>query len=322
MTSNISENTKAVLLLTAPLLSADSEAQYDLLRPSEYQRLVKLLSQSKLEPHDLTTTDVTDLPNELKTVVELERLRSLLGRDTQLNEAIEHWQMRSIWVISPSDDDYAQRFQSRLKEHAPPLVYGCGEVSLLDRGGLAVVGSRDVNPWLVEYTEGVGRLAAEADVPIVSGGARGIDQAAMRAALHSGGSATGILADSLEKAASNREHRDLLIDKRLLLLTPFDPLAGFNVGHAMQRNRLIYALADAALVVNSDLEKGGTWAGAIEQLEKLRLVPVYVRNEGEITEGLKALQRKGAQPWPKPETPSALIEVLNTKHEAEQLSLL
>ena len=36
----------------------------------------------------------------------------------------------------------------------------------------------------------------------------------------------------------------------------------------MQRNKLIYALADAALVVNSDYEKGGTWAGAVEQLER------------------------------------------------------
>ena len=34
----------------------------------------------------------------------------------------------------------------------------------------------------------------------------------------------------------------------------------------MQRNKLIYALADAALVVNAEKDKGGTWNGAIEQL--------------------------------------------------------
>lgn len=43
----------------------------------------------------------------------------------------------------------------------------------------------------------------------------------------------------------------------------------------MQRNKLIYALADASLVVSSDLNKGGTWAGAVEQLDKLKFVPVY-----------------------------------------------
>ena len=78
----------------------------------------------------------------------------------------------------------------------------------------------------------------------------------------------------------------------------------------MQRNKLIYALADAALVVNSDFEKGGTWAGAVEQLEKLRLVPVYVRSMGKRATGMEALRRKGALPWPDPETPEALAEAL------------
>ena len=66
----------------------------------------------------------------------------------------------------------------------------------------------------------------------------------------------------------------------------------------MQRNKVIYALSDAALVVNADINKGGTWAGAIEQLEKLHLVPVYVRSTGEPSKGLGALKAKGAMPWP------------------------
>jgi hypothetical protein len=49
----------------------------------------------------------------------------------------------------------------------------------------------------------------------------------------------------------------------------------------MQRNKLIYALADAALVVNSDFEKGGTWAGAIEQLERLHLIQARTLPRGD-----------------------------------------
>ena len=70
----------------------------------------------------------------------------------------------------------------------------------------------------------------------------------------------------------NREHRNLLLDGQLVLISPYDPSAGFNVGNAMQRNKLIYALADTSLVVSSDLNKGGTWAGAVEQLDKLKFV--------------------------------------------------
>jgi predicted Rossmann fold nucleotide-binding protein DprA/Smf involved in DNA uptake len=167
-----------------------------------------------------------------------------------------------------------------------------------------------VDEALVAYTEDIGRLAAKAFRTLISGGARGIDQAAMRGALEAGGKVAGILADSLERAALNRGHRNFLRDGQLALVSPYDPVAGFNVGHAMQRNKLIYALADAALVVSADYEKGGTWAGAIEQLEKLRLVPVYVRSNGQTGMGLEALRHKGALPWPKPETPEALAEVL------------
>lgn len=76
---------------------------------------------------------------------------------------------------------------------------------------------------------------------------------------------------------------------------------------------MIYTLADAALVVSSDYKKGGTWAGVIEQLEKFRFIPVYVRSNGNIGKGLKALQEKGALPWPNPQSPDLLIEALNVQ---------
>ena len=121
----------------------------------------------------------------------------------------------------------------------------------------------------------------------------------------------GVLADGLEKAAMLREHREALRDGRLVLISPYDPAARFQVGHAMQRNKLIYALSDAALVVNSDFGKGGTWAGATEQLDKLKLVPVYVRADGEMGKGLEGLRERGARPWPDPEMPEALERILD-----------
>jgi len=166
---------------------------------------------------------------------------------------------------------------------------------------MAVVGSRHVDESLIDYTMAVGKLAARAHRTLVSGGAKGIDQAAMRGALEAGGKVSGVLADSLEKTTMNRENRNLLLDGQLVLISPYDPGAGFNVGNAMQRNKLIYALADASLVVSSDLNKGGTWTGAVEQLDKLKFVPVYVRSTGESSVGLDALRGKGAIPWPNPQ---------------------
>ena len=220
--------------------------------------------------------------------------------------------------MSRADAAYPTRLKTRLKEDSPPILYGCGDATILETGGLAIVGSRDVSEELAEYTARVGRLAAGAARTVISGGARGIDQAAMRGALEEGGKVAGVLADSLERAAMHRDHRDALMRGRLALISPYDPSAGFNVGHAMQRNKLIYALADAALVVSSDYEKGGTWTGAVEQLERFRFVPVYVRSDGDIGRGLEALRQKGAAAWPDPTTSAQLAEAMSRDMPRQQ----
>ena len=79
----------------------------------------------------------------------------------------------------------------------------------------------------------------------------------------------------------------------------------------MQRNKLIYALADASLVVSSDLNKGGTWTGAVEQLDKLKFVPVFIRSTGESSDGLDGLRRKGALAWPNPQDVDSFEDVFN-----------
>jgi DNA processing protein len=300
MTLVISPNTRAILLLTAPLIAGRGTSSPDLLSPGEYKRLARHLREMQRQPADLCSADAIDLLHECRSVIDLSRLQRLLGRGFLLSQAVERWHTRAIWVISRADAEYPRRLKHRLREDAPALLYGCGDLNLLESGGLAVVGSRHVDDSVIDYTVAVGRLAAQAGRTLVSGGAKGIDQAAMRGAIEAGGKVSGVLADSLEKTAMNREHRNLLLDGQLTLISPYDPSAGFNVGHAMQRNKLIYALADASLVVSSDFDKGGTWAGAIEQLEKLKLAPIYVRSTEPLSLGLDALRKKGALPWPDP----------------------
>jgi predicted Rossmann fold nucleotide-binding protein DprA/Smf involved in DNA uptake len=132
----------------------------------------------------------------------------------------------------------------------------------------------------------------------------------MHGALAGRGRSVGVLADSLERAVVSRDHRGHLLDGRLTLISAYDPAAGFNVGHAMQRNKAIYALADAALVVNADLGNGGTWAGAVEQLQRLHFVRLYVRSAGELGEGLEGLIRLGARRWPEPASPENFRRVV------------
>ncbi len=308
----LSPNTQAILLLTAPLIAGRRQPSLELLTPGEYKRLARFLRDKQRQPADLLSSGAEELLRECGELLDSARLARLLGRGFLLSQAVERWQTRAIWVVSRADAEYPARLKARLRDDAPPILYGCGDATILETGGLAVVGSRHADSILIDYAEDIGRLAATAGCTLVSGGARGIDQAAMRGTLEAGGKAAGILADHLEGPALSSEHRDVLIDGRLVLVSPYDPAAAFNVGHAMQRNKLIYALGDAALVVSSDYRKGGTWAGAVEQLDKLRLVPVYVRSNGRSEEALEALEQKGALVWPNPATPETLMEAITT----------
>ena len=309
---SLSANTQAILLLTAPLINGKRESNGPLLlSQGAYRRLAKWLHSRSLSPSDLLGREAAMLAHECEAELDLPPLKPLLDRGFQLSQAVERWNQRSIWVASRADSDYPRRVKDRVGDAAPAVIYGCGDPGLLGKGGLAIVGSRNVSDELLQYTADVARLSAEAGRPVLSGGARGVDQAAMRGAGEAEGQVVGILADSLERAAIRREHRQPLMTGNLTLCSPYDPQAGFNAGHAMQRNKLIYALADAALIVNADFEKGGTWNGAIEQLETYRHIPLFVRDDSRKNKGLEALKRRGARTWPSPSNPSDLAEALS-----------
>ena len=310
MNAELSPNTQAILLLTAPLLVGKGKSSARPLITPEYGKLAQSLRAAGREPADLLTSGERKFLPEVVPGFDSVRVSQLLERGFLLSQALELWRARDIWVVSRADPEYPQRLKKRLGNVAPPALYGCGDAALLNGGGLAVVGSRAASEASMEYADRVGRLAASAQRAVISGGARGVDQAAMRGAWSEWGVAIGVLGDRLGKAALDRGNRDALMDGCLALISPYDPEAGFNVGNLMQRNKLVYALADAGLVVESDYRKGGTWEGAVEQLDKLRLVPIYTRSQGEVGQGLKALQRKGAMEWPNPQTADEFSQVM------------
>jgi len=314
VTPTVSSNTKAILLLTAPLAVGKERGDDEILKPAEYRALAARLRELGREPADLVAAGDSDLLDQCASSVDGGRLRRLLSRGFLLSQAIEQWQSSAIWVVSRADSEYPKRWKTRLRDHAPAILFGCGPQSLLDpggkAGGLAVVGSRNVDAALLEYATSIGRLVAEARRPIISGGARGVDEAVMLGAGAAGGTVIGVLADSLQRTVMKREWRDLIVNGQAVLVSPYDPRARFNVGHAMARNTLIYALADAALIVNAEKDKGGTWAGATEQLRQRTLVQVYVRSTGARSAGLDALRALGAKPWPNPTDAAGLERAL------------
>lgn len=289
----------AVLSLTARSLGGQSSVTRDAvtpLGPREWSRVARALAAAGATPADLLGREIGDLATLLGGVPgAAETVARLAGRATIFALEVERLASRGIWLVSVAEDAYPTRLRDRLGDAAPPILYGAGTVELLGAGGIAIVGARNAHPEALTYAEEAAAAVARSGRPVVSGGARGIDQAAMAGAAQAGGSVVGVLADSLERQVRATEVRALIADERLVLLSPYGADLPFSVGNAMGRNRLIYCLADAAIVVSTAEGEGGTWAGATEAL-KTGWVPVHARTGAGAPAGNAALVARGALP--------------------------
>ncbi len=309
--TTISDVAKVYLLLTSRMATGrrsrnGADAGLALLTLSTLNPLVARLNDIGAGLEELVSHRGDDLIDALEPDFDVGNLRGLLGRGLQMSLAIERWQQRGIWVLSREDEEYPKLLRSRMGDKAPPIIYGCGESYLFNENGLAIVGSRNASRSALDFAKKVGRQAADNSFSVVSGAARGVDRASITGALGAGGNAIGVLADGLSRAAISQANRIPISEDRLVLITPYDPDAGFSTGNAMGRNKLIFALSNAGLVAETDYEKGGTWAGATEQLKRLKFVPMFVRATGTSSRGLDELKTLGAREWADPNDSDAV----------------
>ncbi|MCD4654171.1 DNA-processing protein DprA [bacterium] len=298
MDNVLTDDTKTIILLCGVI---GKKCSVNPLAQKDYTVLVRWLISENMRPMDLLQQENISLAAQ-GSGLDRERLKTLLGRGVQLGFAVEEWQRNSIWIISSSDLDYPVRLKKHLREKAPPLLFGVGEKSLLRGGGVAIIGSRNVDTEGEDFTRRAAELCASNNIPVVSGGARGVDQIAMLSAFDAGGITIGVLADNLLKKSLERNARNAIFEGRLVLISSYHPTARFSVGTAMGRNKLIYAMADYALVVSAEHKKGGTWAGATEELKRENSLTVFVRSSANVPLGNKKLLELGAIKWPEIES--------------------
>ena len=297
----LTPHAESVVLLTAVLGKQGADGPKPL-SIGEWADFAQLLQSRQMRPADLLE------PNGEQVVrgwqhrsITAERVGLLLGRGAALALCLERWERAGLWLLVRSDADYPRQLKRRLEWKSPPLLFGCGNRSLLAKRGLAVVGSRRASGEDLEVAASLGRAAAANGHMVVSGGARGVDESAMLASLNVEGTAVGMLAAGLQRAATSRKWRGALERGDLALISPFAPTAPFHAGNAMGRNRYIYCLASVAAVVASEEDAGGTWNGAVENL-KHGWVPLWTHRSTAASSGNAALVARGARWLPDEET--------------------
>ena len=311
-TAALSSDNQVILLLCTPLALARRDLELKPLSRSEWNDVARAIDGSRFKrPGAILGAEAASLARDLSISVPLaERIAALLARGGQLAIELERLATLGIWAITRADPGYPPRLKERLKGHAPPAIFGAGPLEALNRRGIAIVGSRDVDSTGGAFASALGRLCARSQVSVLSGGARGVDALAVDGALEQGGQAVAVLADSLQDSLRRKNLRDAVLSGRLTLLTPASPTARFTVAVAMGRNKVIYALSSAAVVVSSAFETGGTWAGAIENLQA-GWVPLFVRDAADVPEGNRELIKRGGRPIHPEQLESSLDTILD-----------
>ena len=186
-----------------------------------------------------------------------DRILALLEDDAILEHYLSRGFRSGCQCISRISAAYPLRVRQKLGLESPGCIWSKGDLSLLDMPKIALVGSRDIAPENLEFAKAVGRQAALQGYALVSGNARGADQAAQDACLAAGGQVISVVADELNRHESR-------INALYLSEDGFDE--GFSAQRALSRNRVIHALGAVTFVAQTAFQKGGTWDGTVKNL--------------------------------------------------------
>lgn len=197
-------------------------------------------------------------------------------------------------IVTLADADYPRAL---LEIADPPsLLYVRGNIELLHRRGLAVVGSRNATPQGVQTAENFSRALAAQGLTIISGLALGIDAAAHRGALAAGGKTIAVIGTGADRIYPAR-NRDLAlaIAEHGAIVSEFPLGTPAIASNFPRRNRIISGLSRGVLVVEAAPESGSliTARLAAEQGREVFAIPGSIHSP--VARGCHRLIKQGAK---------------------------
>jgi len=140
-------------------------------------------------------------------------------------------------------------------EDAPPLLMAKGDLNLLNRTAVAIVGARNASAAACRFARGLAHDLGQQDLVVVSGLARGIDSAAHDGALDSG--TIGVVAGGVDVFyPPENEARQTAMYERGLVLAEMPPGTEPRASHFPYRNRIIAGIASGTIVVEAAPKSG------------------------------------------------------------------
>ena len=250
----------AATLLTIAL-SPNREEYARPLGNQEYYQLEERVRESNAYRTigDLFSEDISGLMLRLDiSEEEAYRIYTLLNRGVHFSYAIENLAANQTEIVSKFDSAYPRRLTSRMRGAAPVFFYRTGNAELIGKPALAILGISGVKTTsdAREGGESLVREATKLGCAVLTGGELGVSRVAANAVLECGGTLIDVLGGGLYEHMQNEVITRLLKENRCALISLEHPEAMFTISHAIARNKVIFALADAAVILNTDNKRG------------------------------------------------------------------
>ena len=211
-----------------------------------------------------------------------------------VDRAIEWASQPGQHILTLADDAYPQAL---LEIADPPsLLYVRGNANLLQKRGLAMVGSRNATPQGLQTAENFAKALAGKGLCIISGLALGIDAAAHRGALAGGGNTVAVIGTGADRIypARNKELA-LAIVERGAVISEFPLGTPAIAANFPRRNRIISGLSRGVLVVEAAPESGSLITARLagEQGREVFAIPGSIHSP--VARGCHKLIKQGAK---------------------------
>ncbi len=314
------------------------EAIYKLLNvkglgPRGINMIFTSMRKHDLKPQDIFTLSVDDFytyfPFIGKGRYASVQPQNFLTAFDESEKRMKVMSQQDIYLISSLDPDYPPILKERLQENCPPVLFLKGNLALLKKSSIAIIGSRRGEDEDIEKTKNIAGFLAKKGYNIISGYAKGVDTAAHVGALDKGGTTTIVLSMGISQFHLKKDFYQYDYKKNALFLSQFLPTQAWKAHHAMQRNKTICALSQAVIVIVSGPEKdakgrmSGTFNAAKFALQQG--IPLFVLRPECLRTGLTGNQEliaKGAKPFEKAEDILAGLQSLSiSEGKSKQLSL-
>jgi DNA processing protein len=173
----------------------------------------------------------------------------------QAASEIARWSANGIRVLSPFSPEYPERL--RAVHDYPPLLFAQGTLRESDAASVAVVGTRNPTEGALRFIdEFVPRLADEG-APVVSGLARGVDSAAMRASVRMGNRTIGVIGTGLNRSYPPENNAlQMQIASQHLIISQFFPDAPPTKQSFPMRNHVMSAFSSMTVIVEASEQSG------------------------------------------------------------------